>query len=198
MKHIAGTNSLLNRFHSPGMGLTGRRSLPSNGLSVREARRQGVFRKMAVRPTRRKFLQGSAAVVGSGMLGYSADLAHVTSSREVLREFPFGDVVITGGPLKQQYDRIHASYLALDNDRLLKVYRQRAGMAAPGPDMGGWYDADGFVPGHSLGQYVSGLARIGAATGDPACQRKVRELVLGFGATLGASADQSVDLLYAR
>ena len=146
---------------------------------------------MGFRPTRRKFLQGSAAVLGSGMLGYSADLVPVASSREVLREFPYGAVTITGGPLKQQYDRIHASYLALDNDRLLKVYRQRAGMPAPGPDMGGWYDADGFVPGHSLGQYVSGLARIGAATSDPACERKVRELVLGFGATLGAE-NQSI------
>jgi DUF1680 family protein len=146
---------------------------------------------MAFRHTRRRFLRGSAAVLGSGMFGHSADLLPVASSREVLREFPLEDVVITGGPLKQQYDRIHASYLALDNDRLLKVYRQRAGLPAPGADMGGWYDADGFVPGHSLGQYVSGLARIGAATGDPACERKVRELVVGFEATLGAD-NQSI------
>jgi len=151
---------------------------------------------MAFRPTRRKFLQGSAAVLSHSLLGHSAGFASTptsnsASSREVLREFPFGAVTITGGPFKQQYDNIHASYLALDNDRLLKVYRQRAGIPAPGPDMGGWYDADGFVPGHSLGQYISGLARIAAATGDPACQRKVRELVLGFGATLGAD-NQSI------
>ena len=38
--------------------------------------------------------------------------------------------------------------------------------------MGGWYDLDGFVPGHSLGQYISGLARFGASTGDPACHRR--------------------------
>ena len=146
---------------------------------------------MPFRHTRRRFLGGSAAVLGSELLGYSAHIVPVASSREVLREFPFGAVTITGGPLKQQYDRIHASYLALDNDRLLKVYRQRAGLPAPGADMGGWYDADGFVPGHSLGQYVSGLARIGAATGDPACERKVRELVMGFGGTLGAD-NQSI------
>jgi len=51
--------------------------------------------------------------------------------------------------------------------------------------MGGWYDTNGFVPGHSLGQYISGLARIGAATGDEACHAKVRDLVTGFAATLG-------------
>jgi DUF1680 family protein len=134
---------------------------------------------MPFHPTRRRFLQASAAVLGHSLLGHATE-----SPREVLREFPYGAVTITGGPLKQQYDRIHASYLALDNDRLLKVYRQRAGMPAPGPDMGGWYDTDGFVPGHALGQYISGLARIGAATGDPACTTKVRELVQGFGATL--------------
>src|SRR6202034_4801833 len=100
-------------------------------------------------------------------------------------------VKLLDGPMNRQFKENHARFLNLDDDRLLKVYRQRAGLPAPGEDMGGWYDLDGFVPGHSLGQYVSGLARIGAATGDPACQRKVRELVLGFGATLGAD-NQSI------
>ncbi len=145
---------------------------------------------MAFRRTRREFLQGSAALLSSGVLGRAGKFAFASdqaaaSSREALREYPYGAVTLTGGPLKEQYDRVHASYLALDNDRLLKVYRQRAGLPAPGRDMGGWYDADGFVPGHSLGQYISGLARIAATTGDPACQLKVRELVQGFAATLG-------------
>ena len=139
---------------------------------------------MTFRTTRREFLQGSAAVLGSTVLDYP-------TAREVLREYPYGAVTLTGGPLQEQYDRIHASYLALDSDRLLKVYRQRAGLPSPGRDMGGWYDADGFVPGHSLGQYISGLARIAATTGDPACQKKVQELVQGFAATLGAN-NQSI------
>ncbi len=106
---------------------------------------------------------------------------------EVVREFAYADVALTGGPLKQHFDRVHASYLALDNDRLLKVYRQRAGLPAPGRDMGGWYDADGFVPGHTLGQYISGLARIGAATGDQACHHKAGDLVQGFAAAFARS-----------
>ena len=104
----------------------------------------------------------------------------------VLDEFDYGAVRLTGGPLKEHYDRIHASYMTLDNDRLLQVYRERAGLPAPGRRMGGWYDADGFVPGHSLGQYISGLARMGQTTGDRAAQAKVGALVEGFGATLGA------------
>ncbi len=147
---------------------------------------------MALRPTRREFLQGSAAVLSTSLFGRPVDgLAGSSSAREVLREYPYGAVTLTGGPLQAQYDRIHASYLALDNDRLLKVYRQRAGLPSPGRDMGGWYDADGFVPGHALGQYISGLARIAATTRDPACATKVQELVRGFAATLGTD-NQSI------
>lgn len=109
------------------------------------------------------------------------------SQTELLQEFSYSEVRLTGGPLKRQFDRLHADYLALDNDRLLKVYRQRAGQPAPGRDMGGWYDADGFVPGHSLGQYISGLARMGSIARDSECHNKVRELVEGYADTLGAS-----------
>jgi hypothetical protein len=147
---------------------------------------------MVLRPTRREFLQSSAAVLSNSLVGRSAvGLPKVSPGREVLREYPYGGVTLTGGPLQEQYERIHASYLALDNDRLLKVYRQRAGLPSSGRDMGGWYDTDGFVPGHSLGQYISGLARIGATTSDPACTTKVGELVRGFAATLGAD-NQSI------
>jgi DUF1680 family protein len=51
--------------------------------------------------------------------------------------------------------------------------------------MGGWYDADGFVPGHTIGQYISGLSRFANATGDAATAAKVARLVEGFAATLG-------------
>ncbi len=102
-----------------------------------------------------------------------------------MQEFNYSDVQLTGGPLKRQYDHIHAHFLALDNDRLLKVYRQRAGLPAPGDDMGGWYDADGFVPGHTIGQYISGLSRYANATGGAATTAKVKSLVEGYAATLG-------------
>jgi DUF1680 family protein len=82
------------------------------------------------------------------------------------------------------YRRTQAHFLGLDEDRILKVYRQRAGMAAPGRDMGGWYDANGFVPGHLIGQFISGLARIHAHTGLPEAAAKARRLVLGYAATM--------------
>jgi uncharacterized protein len=140
--------------------------------------------------TRRQFLAGAAAAaladeIPSSALPFFGVSVPVGPISESLAEFDYGVVELTGGPLKRQYDRIHAAYLALDNDRLLQVYRERAGLLAPGAPMGGWYGRDGFVPGHSLGQYISGVARIGRTTGDPACAAKVGALVDGFAATLG-------------
>ena len=131
--------------------------------------------------SRRSFVKAAAAFAAAPPLTAVA----MAETREPLRQFDYADVQLTGGLFAEQYDALHAHYLALSNDRLLKVYRQRVGLAAPGRDMGGWYDLDGFVPGHALGQYISGLARFGASTGDSACHEKVHDLVDGFAATLG-------------
>ncbi|NOT59019.1 MAG: hypothetical protein HOP19_02215 [Acidobacteria bacterium] len=133
-------------------------------------------------PTKQNLSILSRRDVLRGALGSLALPALLQATgKEVVREFPFGAVRLTGGLLKQQFDHIHAHYLSLSNDRLLKVFRQKVGLPAPGVDMGGWYDANGFVPGLTLGQYISGLARLGAATGDAACHAKARALVAGFG-----------------
>lgn len=130
---------------------------------------------------------------GCQFLAAFAAAAHLFASvaqaddREPLKQLGYDKVHITGGPFAEQYDWVHGHYLSLSNDNLLKVYRQNAGMNAPGEDMGGWYDYDGFVPGHALGQFISGIARIGANTGDPACHEKVHALVSGFAETLGAN-----------
>ncbi|PYV14271.1 MAG: hypothetical protein DMG21_18730 [Acidobacteria bacterium] len=139
--------------------------------------------------SRRHLLKGLAATAA---LGYSragqcaspADAPAVTS-REKLFLFRYSDVRLTGGPLKDQFDRIHASYMGLNEDGLLKEMRVRAGLPAPGEYLGGWYDRDGFAPGHCFGQYISGLARFADATGDRATADKARRLVDGFAAAIG-------------
>ena len=125
--------------------------------------------------SRRTFL-GSAAACAARVAAAPA------AARLKLREFEYSQVALTEGPLAAMYRRIRAHYLQLDEDRILKVYRQRAGLPAPGRDMGGWYDAGGFVPGHLIGQLISGLSRIHANTGDPEAAGKARRLVLGYGA----------------
>jgi len=105
--------------------------------------------------------------------------------------------------MKRQFDENHARYLHLDDDRMLKVFRQVAGLPAPGDDMGGWYDLTGFtlegndfhgfIAGHSFGQYVSGLARAYAVTGSEETRAKVNRLVKGYGETLDPKAKFFVD-----
>lgn len=114
-------------------------------------------------------------------LGAAALSAQTARTR--LREFAYSQVKLTGGPLAFMYQRVHAHALRLDEDRLLKVYRQRCGLSAPGRDMGGWYDADGFVPGHLIGQFISGLSRLYANTGDARAAAKAKRLVAGYAAT---------------
>jgi hypothetical protein len=140
--------------------------------------------------TRRSFVKTAAAFSATRPF---ASLANATPAeiREPLHQFDYAQVQLTGGPFAAHYNELHAHYLSLSNDSLLKVYRQRADLPVPGADMGGWYDLDGFVPGHSLGQYISGLARIGASTDDSACHEKVHDLVEGFASTLGPN-DQSI------
>src|SRR5215472_8788125 len=134
--------------------------------------------------TRRAFIKDTA--LSAAALAYPPPgETEENITREPLRALPYASVQITDGPFAWHYNAIHAHYLSISNDRLLKVYRQRAGLPAPGEEMGGWYDLQGFVPGHSLGQYISGLARIGASTGDHACMEKVHNLVSGFAETLG-------------
>jgi uncharacterized protein len=141
--------------------------------------------------SRRGFIHCAACAAAASSLSFrgAAFAAAPGSDLEKFHEFPYGAVRLTGGRIKQHFEHIHAHYLAFDNDRILKVFREHAGLPAPGPDMGGWYDVDGFVPGLTLGQYISGLARLGAATGDRATHDKVAELVHGFGEFLHAVDD---------
>ena len=127
--------------------------------------------------SRRTFLAGASALAVSGTATRAA------GNTAGIEEFSYSQVRLTGGPLAAMHRRVQTHFLGLDEDRLLKVYRERAGLPAPGRDMGGWYDADGFVPGHLIGQFISGLARMYANTGNPEAAAKARRLVEGYAAT---------------
>jgi DUF1680 family protein len=142
---------------------------------------------------RREFLKSSASL--SAMAFAPRALRALTPSATTqLRPLDYSQVQLLDSPLRQQFDHNHALFLALDNDRLLKPFRQLTGMPAPGDDMGGWYSPSpafdppknftGYVPGHTFGQYVSSLARAYAITGDKATQQKVQSLVSGYAAAV--------------
>jgi len=134
--------------------------------------------------TRRQLLKRFASAYALSCVGNVRAASAEAPSGERLFLFRYSDVKLTGGPLKEQFDRIHASYIAVDEDGLLKELRVRAGLPAPGDYLGGWYDRDGFAPGHCFGQVISDLARFAEATGDQATGAKAERLVNGFAATI--------------
>ena len=148
--------------------------------------------------TRRQFLKTTSVAAGAALtLPYKRAWALPPVQVSVvppLSQFEYAQVQLLDGPLREQFNRNHDVFLHLDEDAMLKPFREREGLPAPGPDMGGWYDnADdfsppqdfhGFIPGHSFGQYVSGLARAYAVTGSRPTQEKVHRLVRAFGETV--------------
>jgi uncharacterized protein len=120
-----------------------------------------------------------AAMVSSAMAEPPEEqLAHKQAvelkGNKLLENFDYHGVTLDAGPLRKQVDEAREDYLRIPNEDLLKGFRQRAGLPAPGKDLGGWYTADIF---HVFGQIVSGLSRLYAVTGDPACRDKVNTLV---------------------
>jgi DUF1680 family protein len=144
--------------------------------------------------SRRTLLElGALSVAGAWASRAAASISAAAPSPK-LTPAAYGDVTLLDGPLRDQFRAQQTTLLAMDEDALLKPYRTAAGITAPGDDLGGWYNAaasfdpprdmHGFIPGHSLGQYISGLARGYAITGDVAMRQKVQRLVAGFSATI--------------
>src|SRR5215831_18576443 len=157
---------------------------------------------------RRTFIK-SASVATAGVYASRAIPPWADSEKSLtaistpLTTFAYGDVQLHDGPMKRQFEENHSRFLHLEDDRMLKVFRQVAGMPAPGEDMGGWYDLTGFslegndfhgfIAGHTFGQYVSGLARAYAVTGSEPTRAKISRLVKGYGETLDPKAKFFVD-----
>jgi DUF1680 family protein len=130
------------------------------------------------------------------MRSYGASEANSLLSSP-LAEFGYGDVSIASEPHEAQLFNTHDVLMALSEDSLLKPFRQMAGMAAPGEEMGGWYQYDpgydyrrnfdtGFAPGCHFGQWVSALARMYAITGDASTREKVLLLNRLYAETISA------------
>ncbi len=163
---------------------------------------------MALGMNRRTFLKATSATAGGAYVSsvlpaWAAAEKSLVAVTTPLTTFSYADVQLLDGPMKRQFEENHARFQHLDDDRMLKVYRQVAGLPAPGEDMGGWYDLTGFslegndfhgfIAGHSFGQYVSGLARAYAVTGSEETRAKINRLVKGYGETLDPKAKFFVD-----
>jgi uncharacterized protein len=149
--------------------------------------------------SRRRFVQaGAAAAAAAGSRFWDrAAWADSVGPAAPLEEFGYGDVLISSEAHEAQRMNTHSVLMALDEDSLLKPFRQMSGMPAPGADLGGWYtynpDYDyrkgfdeGFAPGCTFGQWISALARDYAITGEEATREKVLRLNRLYAETITA------------
>jgi hypothetical protein len=158
--------------------------------------------------SRRNFLKVSAVAAGGAFAmrnlhAWSTKPAVSLAVTPPLSVFSYSQVELLDGLYRQQFENNHNLFLHMDEDAMLKPFRHRMGMPSPGPDMGGWYDDTddfstpdnfhAFIPGHSFGQYLSGLARAYAVTGNKETQAKVHRLVRGFAETVDNDGKFYVD-----
>src|SRR5205823_6718765 len=91
-----------------------------------------------------------------------------TAERGVIRArpLPLSAVRLTGGPLKHAQELDRQYLLALEPDRMLAYYRQRAGLAPKAEPYGGWDGPGRQLTGHIAGHHLSAVSLMWAATGD--------------------------------
>ena len=148
--------------------------------------------------SRREFLQRAALLsAGLALPGIVRSAAGDPQSDPApLAAFGYGEVTLDSGPHRQQLDSTHTVLMGLNEDSLMKPFREMSGMPAPGEGLGGWYiykpdydyrkDSAGLCPGGTFGQWVSALARGYAVTGDPATREKVLRLNRLYAQSIGS------------
>lgn len=149
--------------------------------------------------SRRRFLQAgsvaAAAAASHGLWGRTAWGSEIAGA--LLAEFDYGDVLMASELHETQLRETHAVLMELNEDSLLKPFRQMSDMPAPGDNLGDWYNYnpeydhnknfdDGFAPGCTFGQWVSALARSYAITRDGATRDKVLRLNRLYAQTISA------------
>ena len=97
---------------------------------------------------------------------------------------------------KDQFERMKEYFLALPDDDILKGFRERAGVAAVGSGLGGWYSADIPWPSsvriqpstlaNPFGQWIGSLSRMYRATGEARIVSKVDHLLREWAKTIAA------------
>jgi DUF1680 family protein len=89
--------------------------------------------------------------------------------------FPLSYVRVLDGPFKHAQD-LNIDYVrALEPDRLLAPYRVEAGLQPKAPKYPNWESTG--LDGHTAGHYLTALAQIWAATGDPNMRRRLDYMV---------------------
>ena len=91
-----------------------------------------------------------------------------------LDEFNYDQIEISGAHQVAQRENVAAILTGLNEDGLLKPFREMSGKPGPGASLGGWYEwnssydhhhsATGLAPGHCFGQWTAAMARLSVAS----------------------------------
>ncbi len=129
---------------------------------------------MRLESSRRRFLQSVAAGSSIAMLQRSGLAAAPEHPEAPLEEFTYEQVSVRGLTQIAQRDNVSQILMGLDEDSLLKPFREMSGQPAPGVSLGGWYawksdynyhhDDFGLAPGATFGQWTSSLSRLYAGS----------------------------------
>jgi len=142
---------------------------------------------------RRAVVKGALALSAAPLVG-GGRLDAAPGGDGTLKLLDYADVTLHDGIARRQARQTLDALLAMDEGALLRPFHAAAGMPVGSNGFGGWYDSSpdfdpprdmhGFIPGHSMGQYLSAMARGHAAFGDAAAKAKVDRLVAGFAPTI--------------
>lgn len=113
--------------------------------------------------------EGGAAVAGKG-------------ASQALRYFDYRGVTLGPSRFRDQMLATRDRYFGMSDEDMLKGFRRKAGLPAPGTDMKGWCTHDCEA---TFGQWLSGMARLSRATGDTALRDKAIGLTAEWAKTIG-------------
>jgi len=101
--------------------------------------------------------------------------------KAVIETFDYDGVRLLPGRMQAQVQRAREVYSSIPNDSILKGFRRASGLPHPGDDLRGWSKIN---TAKILGQLLSGMARMGRATGDRSLWGKAESLLAGWHETL--------------
>ena len=128
-----------------------------------------------MRPNRREFVFGAAAVVATGV---APSLAHANISTGLpasVKSLPLSAVRLKPSGYATAVEVNKTFLLGLSADRLLHNFMLYAGLPPKGALYGGW-ESD-TISGHTLGHYLTALVRTYEQTGDVACRERADYIV---------------------
>lgn len=130
---------------------------------------------------RRSFIRSSVLSAGAAALSSRLPAEALRGASHRVATFNLDNVRLLPGPFLDQVNTAVNVYKNLSDDSLLLGFRRRAGLAAPGVPMEGWYGKDTW---NAFGQYLAGMARLRAVTGDKAFADKANFLISEWAKTI--------------